>query len=174
MAIWGAVVEFNWFDFAVVILIGLYTWQGWERGLYLVIPECISWMAAWLSGIWLSEQLAIFMVVNFGLWPQSSWLWAFILIVVVVQQVVYRALMLVFAKLPRQYFSTFPQLLLGLVPAFLSGVMVIWFMVLVLIKIPVQYPLKTDITESWFGSRVEAQVLKWYQELVGGVLYHRL
>ena len=171
MAIAEFAAVFNWFDLAVLILIGLYTWQGWERGLYLVVPECLSWIGAWLVGILYAERAAHFLVANLGLWHTSSWLWSFLMVVVVVEQLLYRSFMLIFARLPKQYFSHGWQLVLGVVPAFLSGIMVMAFLTLVLILVPVNYPFKLDIETSWFGMKVYETVntahLQWLnQEIV--------
>ena len=154
MAIWGMVGQFNWFDVAVVALVGLYAWQAWDRGLYVVVPEAISWVVGWMGGILVAQQWAGFLVTNFGLWAQSSWLWAFIMMVIVIEQLVYQSLKLALMKWRRQYFSRFWQLVTGLVPAALSGIMLIAFVTLVLIKIPAEYPLKQDMVNSWVGQTI--------------------
>jgi uncharacterized membrane protein required for colicin V production len=167
-----AIAEFaavaNWYDLAILILIGLYTWQGWERGLYLVVPECLSWVGAWLAAILYAERTAHFMIAYLGLWHASSWLWSFILMVIVVEQLLYRSLMLLFALLPKQYFSHFWQLILGVVPAFLSGIMVMAFLTLILLLVPINYPFKQDIETSWFGMKVYETVntvhLNWVNQ----------
>lgn len=149
---WLAVLE--WFDWAIVILVLLYTWQGWERGMYLVVPEVVSWFLAWVVGLWGAQGVADFMVQYLGLWKEGAWLWAFIFMVVVVEQLVYRAGMQLFGTASKQSFSTFWQAFFGLIPSMLSGVMVMAFLIYVLFASGIAYPFKKAIDESRFGSTV--------------------
>jgi hypothetical protein len=113
---------------------------------------------AWGLGLWWAQGVADFMVINLGLWKDGSWLWAFIFIVVVVEQVVYQSGMQLMGGMGKQSFSSFWQAFLGLVPSMLSGVMIMAFLVYILFNSGIAYPFKTDIDGSRFGLAIHELV----------------
>jgi uncharacterized membrane protein required for colicin V production len=146
--------QFNWVDSVVLLLVFLYTWQGWERGVYLVWGEFISWLLALIVGLYANTFLSSILVLSLGVSNRSAPMWAFLISVVVLQQFVYRALQTMLQLMPRQYFKGVMHAVLGIMPAFLSGVMVMAFLIVVLSWIPLEYPLKQDVKAGWFANLV--------------------
>jgi hypothetical protein len=159
MEVLSTLFRFNWFDWAVVGLVCLYAWQGWERGLYIVIPEFIAWIMAWVIGLIWAEPFAIILINNFGLWRQSSWLWAFMMLVIVTELICYQLGELIFLRLPKRYLPKSGQLTLAVIPAFLSGLMLMSFLVLIGVKLPVRYSMDEQVDQSWFGQSVTNMVI---------------
>ncbi len=147
--------QYNWIDAVVVVLIGLYTWQGWERGVYLVWGECVSWLVAWLVGLFSNVYFSSVLVLFLGVNNRSAPVLAFLLTVIVVQQLLYRMLQTILQLFPRQYFKGLMHAVLSMLPAFASGVMVLAFLILVLDWIPFDYPMKQDIVNSWVAHRTQ-------------------
>lgn len=147
---------FSWFDVAMFGLILMYIWQGWEKGINQTVSECVSWIIAWWGGLRFLDYVINGLVIYLGLSRSSSWWVAFLLIVISLQQIIYTALKSLIHRLPRQNFSASGQFIFGVIPAAISGILLAAFIVCVLIALPFDYPLKTDLQMSWFW----AQVLK--------------
>lgn len=148
----------SWFDVAILGLILMYVWQGWEKGVYQTISECLSWLVAWWAGLKFIGWVSTGLVVYLGLSKNGSWWVAFLLVIIFIQQATYTLLKGLFQQLPRQNFSPVGQFIGGVIPAFVSGVLLSAYIVAILLTLPFNYPLKEDIAGSWFGQQVEQRV----------------
>jgi len=153
--------EINWVDGVVGLVLLAYVWQGWERRVFMVLSEMVSWVMAYVITCYSLWWLMVVLVKYLGVSARYSPVIAWTLLVVVAQQVVYRLCLLVTSKISRHYFSGGTQLVMGLLPSFLSGLLTLVYVMVVLMWLPFDYPAKVDIVSSWMGGLLGGLLSGW-------------
>lgn len=148
-------------DLIVLMVLALYAWQGFEQGIFVIAAEVLAWLSGWGVAALFTNRLAMVLIVYFGLPRTAAEVLAFMVIIGVVAQVVFRSLLRLVVRIPRQFFPTWWQGLLGLIPALINGVLVVGFIVLLILKIPFFSMVHMAIRASWFYIRILSWVQTW-------------
>lgn len=148
MAIEALFTAANWVDAVLVMVVLLYGWQAYERGMVAVLCEFSAWLAAWMVGALVRQGLAAGLVIHLGLKGLAYRQWSYLLTVILVQLLVYRGLSALAQKLPRHYFSETTHIGLAMVPAIINGVFFAALVFMVLVALPFWYPLKEELLSS--------------------------
>lgn len=166
-------MQFSWFDVVVGAMILLYAWQSGGRAWYLAVSEALAWIAAFVGAVWGAERMAIFMVMNLGLWEKGSWWWSFFMILILAELLAYRIMVSWLSSYSRNKLAVWQQTSLITIASLISGVMVIGLIVLSLLEIKNNYPLKSEVSNSYMGRWVEPQLEYWHKIILGKEINQR-
>ena len=118
----------TWVDGAFLVLALLYAWQGYERGMIVALGEVAGWFIAWTAAFILDKHLTFFLVTYLGIKNTVAQTASVLLIVLLVNLVFYRAVVEYSYLIPRHYLKGGWQVVLGLVPSFISGAMMVMYL----------------------------------------------
>lgn len=155
----------TWVDGAFLILALLYAWQGYERGMVVALGEMVGWFIAWTLAFLLDKHLTFILVTYLGVRNTTAQAVSVLLIVLVANLIIYRAVVEFSFLVPRHYLKGHWQVILGWVPSFVSGLMMVMYLSLIATSVPFVYPYKNKIETS-----KSHQIFRgWYEQLRGGV-----
>ncbi len=166
-------MQLSWFDWVIVAMILLYAWQSSARSWYLSLSEALAWIGAFVGAIWGAERMAVFMVMNLGLWEKGSWWWSFYIILILLELLVYKVMVVWLSSYSRAKIAVVGQWGLTITTSIISGFIVIGLMVLSLLEIKTNYPLKSDMSNSLMGRWVEPQLQYWHKVILGREINQR-
>jgi len=145
----------EWVDLILVLILMLYVWQGWDHSLPAQLNLTFSWIAGWWISLKIKAIAALWLVTHFGLKPEWAEWAGLVLSVLVIQQILYWAIMGLIALLPRHYLSSKWQALAGASLSVVSGFFIILWIVAALVLLPISYPLQEDFENSRTAQRAE-------------------
>lgn len=147
------VVNFNWIDILLLLIILLSAFAGWRRGFILSFLDLVRWIASWLAG------LLFYRAVSGWLATVTDWTetWrapiAFVLVVVVIGiliQVVGNALM---RRIPKDVHERAVNRLFGIVPGLINGVILTSIVSALLFAAPIFDGLSETARQSAVANR---------------------
>ena len=111
----------NWLDVMVVLVWIFYVWHSWGKGLAEVWVELLSWLA--IQGLWFvgAVRLGHYLVRSLGLTNDWGMVVGMLVWAILGGAGMYLAGRLILAKVERQHTSFVWYSLLGLIPAMVSG-----------------------------------------------------
>lgn len=148
----------NWVDWTVLVLVGLYVWQGWERNLMVMWADVVGWLAAFGFDNWKGAEVARWVTLQMGV----DYSWAKYLVglflIMLIQQSIYWLGTSLSLKVERVYPAWQWQVMWGMLPSVVSGVMLLVFIVRAFAYFPVDYPLQDQLGASWVGGWIERKL----------------
>lgn len=162
----------NWVDILILIVIAIYLIEGWGLGFIRSLVDFISFIGSFVLGLTFYSVFADLLVKHFAI-PQGFanaggfFIAAFISEIILV--IVFRRLLILFYSYTNFDKRTllFKKLnkLLGVLPSFLSAVVLLSFILTMIISLPLSPFLKTSVSQSRFGNGLTANTLGFEKTL---------
>lgn len=158
-------MNFNWIDWVVVAVVVYHLVTGWQTGLIFLIDS----MVAFLASLWLAMRYHLvvgnFLSEKFGLHTLWSTLAGYIIVAFVSQTVIAEGIGFLLKKLPKQFFASNVNRVLGMTISVINALLVVTFLFLILSLLPIRGTVKKDIKQSLIGR----QLLVFADRYGGGV-----
>lgn len=162
----------NWVDTLILIVVAIYLIEGWGLGFIRSFADFISFIGSFILGLTFYSVFADLLVKHFAI-PQGFanaggfFIGAFISEIVLA--IIFRRLLLLFYSYTN--FDKRPPLfkklnkLFGVLPSFLSAVVLLSFILTMIISLPLSPFLKTSVSQSRFGNNLTANTLGFEKAL---------
>ena len=157
----------NWVDLVIVLIFGLYVWDGYRRGFLKLAWELFGLIVAFLFALKFYPPLSDIMINSFNISSLYSKPIAFLGIWFIVQGIFYLIGRLIAYYTPSDFKSSIINHYMGLIPAMIKGVIFISVILILFLIIPINVKIKEAINNSFFGgnlikvvAKVENQIAK--------------
>lgn len=156
----------NWVDILIIIVVLIYLIEGWGLGFIRAFADFISFIGSFILGLTFYSFFANLLVKHLAI-PQGFanaggfFIAAFISEILLA--VVFRRLLILFYSSTN--FERRPKIfkmlnkIFGVIPSFLSAVVLLSFILTMIITLPLSPFLKTSVSQSQFGNSLTANTL---------------
>lgn len=152
----------NWMDLAIIVVMLLYLWGGWSRGLILGILDLLGFVFSFFAALKFYPAAGSLLIANFSLPKGIANALGFLLCGFLVELFYSSFLHLlmgkvyskIVAKMKEDKFLSFIfnfDKFLGFIPALGEGIIFTAFILTLLISLPIQGKIKKDIISSKIG-----------------------
>lgn len=149
----------NWIDIIFLIIVTIYATEGYFLGFFAALVDFVSFVLAFVLGLSLYSVIAKILITYFHI-PQGFANAIGFLVIAILFEVIFNVL---FRKLvfslplfiktnPAKNKIKFIERILGIIPGFLSGLVLCSFILSLIITLPFSVFLKHSVTDSKFGS----------------------
>ena len=149
----------NWIDIILIIIVTVYVVEGYFLGFFAALIDFVSFVLSFVLGLSLYSVIAKILITIFHI-PQGFANAIGFLVIAIVFEIVFNSL---FRKLalslplfiktnPAKNKIIFIERFLGIIPGFLSGLVLASFILSLIIALPFSVFLKHSVTNSKFGS----------------------
>lgn len=149
----------NWIDIILIIIVTIYAVEGYFLGFFTALVDFISFVLSFVLGLFFYSSLANILVNVFSIPQGFSNAIGFLVIAIVFEiifNVFFRKLVFslpLFIKTDSSKENImFIEKTLGVIPGFLSGIVLSAFILSLIIALPFSVFLKHSVTDSRFGS----------------------
>lgn len=163
----------NYIDLVILLVLGLYIAEGIERGFWALFGELASFLGSFALGLRFYSVASKFLIDNFSLPYSFSNALGFILVVLVAQVILGAVVDRFLSRLPSKWWDMWWSKALGILPATLSGLILVSALLVLLVSIPISSRIKSDITASRIGGYLVRTVSIFERDLsriFGGAL----
>lgn len=143
----------NWVDIAIIGAFLFYFFEGIRRGFIEQTLELIGFFLTVFLALLGYHFFGALVTEKTGIQRQAADPIAFLIIWFVYQVLYSLILRYTYPNIPVRIRQALPNRLAGLVPAFLKGAVILSVILTVVLSIPVPAKLKSEISNSFFGSR---------------------
>jgi uncharacterized protein YkwD len=152
----------NWVDIALLLIVLLAVWAGWERGFILGILDLINWVGSILVGFLFYPYMASFMNKIFP--ALGPWLLplAFI-ITIMLARIIIGLVTSRIAWLSGNANGTGVSRFLGIIPGFISGVIYATIVAALLLALPLWNGVTNETRDSRIANKLSTEV-EWVNE----------
>ena len=159
----------NWVDLALVLIILLAVWAGWNRGFILGTLDLINWLGSVLLGFLFYPYLASGLkkiIPALGAWTMPI---AFLLTIIIARILIgLITKRIAWATTPRAHESTMNKFL-GLIPGFINGVILATIVSALLLALPLWDGVTKNTQNSKVATKLSDEV-EWVNEKMSPVL----
>lgn len=147
----------NIIDILIIIVFGVYVWDGFRRGFLHLLWELIGLVIAFIFALRFYDGLNVFLQHNFHLSEVYARPTAFLVIWFVVQIIFYFAGRLISFYIPTSLKESKINHYSGLIPAAVKGIIFISIILVMLVIFPIDNGIKNSINNSYIGGKLIAQ-----------------
>ena len=144
----------NYIDLIFIVIFGLYVWQDYRRGFLQLTIELAGLILAFIIGLKYYGQFAVFLMNQCHLTPFVARPLSFVIIWFLIQIIFYFLARLILYPVPMQITSSIWNRYLGLIPAFIKGVIFVTMIVLLLVVSPINNNTRQTVKNSFIGDRL--------------------
>jgi len=151
----------NWVDWVIIIILIYEVYDGWKAGLVSLGTSFLSFaISLWLAIVF-NPPVTAFFTEKFGIAAPWASVIGYIVIAllasIIIAEIIHRLVLNIPQKIVKsKYNST-----LGSFIAFLNGLVIIAFFLLIIIALPLRGTVKSDIKDSKIGSIILAAMEKY-------------
>lgn len=167
----------NWVDILILGAFLFYFFEGIRRGFIEQTLELIGFFITIFLALLGYHYFGAVVMEKTGIQKQAADPIAFIILWFIYQVIYSLILRYSYPNIPARIRNTLPNRLAGLIPAFLKGVVILSVILTVVISVPVPPKLKSEISNSFLGSRFinnSVTVEHYINTIVGGDLKESL
>jgi uncharacterized protein YkwD len=167
----------NWVDLAIIGVFLYYFFEGIRRGFIEQTLELIGFFVTVFLALLGYHYFGELVMEKTGIQKPAADPIAFIILWFVYQVLYSLILRYAYPNIPAKIRNTLPNKLAGLIPAFLKGIVILSIILTVVLSLPVPAKLKSEISNSFLGSRFvnnSATVESFINTVVGGNLKESL
>lgn len=155
----------NWVDLVVVGVTAYFIWDGWKRGIFVLLAQLISFVGAVLVAYRLYGRVTLFLMAAFSLSRGLAQAVAFLLIAYGTEEFLVWISSLVIGRIPQKYFPRWWKGIMSVVPSLLSGVVVTALVLSAILAFPIRPRVKQDILASELGSWLTRRAAGWERQV---------
>ncbi len=142
----------NWIDLVILLVLGLYVFHGWRRGLLLIVLDSVGFVVSVAAGLVFYKYAApIFH--GLGLGPALSGAMGFLGILVLTQLCFWQLSRTIYRSIPKSARGCVVNRALGIIPSVAKGFVLCSLMVMALVVLPTRVPQRY-VLDSTIGSRM--------------------
>jgi len=149
----------NWIDLIIFIIVGIYLWDGYKRGLIKSIAELLGFILTALLALKFYFIGQAFFTNLFNIPQNFAKALGFISLFVILQLVYYIGLRYVYPKIPKQFWQKWYEKDLGVIPALLKSLVILAVFLTFVISFPAPGWVKNAVLESKIGSALVKNAL---------------
>lgn len=150
----------NIIDVLIIIVFGIYVWDGYRRGFLSLMWELIGLVVAFIFALRFYDGISLFMQNSFHVKEVYARPISFLFIWIVTQVFFYFAGRLISFYVPTVMKESRVNHYFGLIPASIKGVILIAIMLVMLVIFPINNTFKNAINNSYIGSELVKQTAK--------------
>jgi uncharacterized protein YkwD/uncharacterized membrane protein required for colicin V production len=151
----------NWIDAVILLVVGFYTYQGWQSGLVYILSTFASFIVAFWLAIRIHQPVGVFISQKFGIAAGWAKVFAYIAIALGVEAFISEIAVLGIKRLPQKISSSRANKWLGAVVSALNGLIIVAFFLVLILVLPLRGTIKEDIRGSILGASL-VNVTKQY------------
>jgi uncharacterized protein YkwD len=163
----------NWVDFVILILIFVFVLEAGRVGFWVVLADFVSFLGSLLISLRIYEYAASFLRSNFSLPHSVSNALGFLSTAILVETILGYLLVAAIKKIPDKYWKVWWNKFLAVLPAAGEVLVLAAFLLTLIISLPVNPRLKSEVFKSRIGSFLVVQttgIEKGLNEIFGGVI----
>lgn len=149
---YNTLMQLNWVDWVILVLLLYNAYIGWETGLISLIISLISFAGSLWIALVTNQPFATFLSVKFGIPQIWGAIGGYIVVALVASAVISELLHSVASHLPDKITNSKFDQWLGAVISILNGTVIIAFLLLLILTLPLRGTVKKDIQGSMIGS----------------------
>lgn len=142
----------NWVDLAVIILLVVFTLEGYKKNFLFELLDFLSFLLAFILSLRFYNEASKLLAANFQLPHSISNVLGFIAVWFLVETILFGVVHYVLAK--KSLYSNVKLNFLSVVPAFLRGLIFISIILVMVGTFPIQPQIKIAVSESKLGSLI--------------------
>lgn len=155
----------NWVDLVVVAVLLFFVWDGWRRGIFVLLAQLLAFVGAILLAYRLYFLVTPFLMQAFSLSRGLAQAMAFLLTAYVAEEVLVRGLNELIGRIPQKYFPRWWKGIMSVVPSLLSGVVVTALVLSAILAFPIRPRVKQDILASELGGWLTRRAAGWERQV---------
>jgi uncharacterized protein YkwD/uncharacterized membrane protein required for colicin V production len=152
-------------DIVIMVAFGYFIWSGYEQGLLLGVLNLVRTISAFFLSLVYYPAVGAFLTNQFGLGQTVGQIIGFVLILLVVEIVLgfflHSLHRPVHAFMKKFYSLHLADKLLGILPSFAIGLILISTFTLLPLVLPMTAALRDQVRNSWWGRNVIPQVIAY-------------
>jgi uncharacterized protein YkwD len=163
----------NWIDLVILIVILAFASEAGRVGFWVIMADFFSFLGSLLISLRGYQYAASFLRTNFSLPHSVANALGFLFTAIIVETLLGYLLLAVVKKIPPKYWKAWWNKLLGVLPAIGEGLVLLAFLLTLVVSLPVNPKLKSDVSNSRIGSYLVKQttgIEKGLNEIFGGVI----
>jgi uncharacterized protein YkwD len=163
----------NWIDLLIVIILLVFVSEVGRVGFWVILADFVSFLGSLLISLRGYQYAAGFLRANFSLPHSLSNALGFLFTAVVIEMILGYLLIAAIKRLPDKYFKVWWNKFLAVLPATGEGLVLVSFILTLIVSLPVNPKLKSDVSKSKIGSYLVRQTVgieKGLNEIFGGVI----
>lgn len=167
----------NWVDLLIILVFGFFIYQGFVHGFWAILIDFLSFFGSLLISLVVYPYVSDFLRSNFSFGRAIGNAVAFLLTAVIVEVGLGYGLTKLINKLPPKILKNHITRFLGIVLSFGQGVILIAFVITLVISLPINPQVKTDVSNSKIGALVlekTSGVEKTINDVFGGAINESL
>jgi len=163
----------NWVDLVVLIIILVFVSEAGRVGFWVIMADFVSFLGSLLISLRGYQYAASFLRSNFSLPHSVSNALGFLFTAILVETFLGYLLVAAIKKIPDKYWKVWWNKFLAVLPAAGEGLVLVSFLLTLIVSLPVNPRLKSEVTKSIIGAylvRQTAGIEKGVNEIFGGVI----
>jgi uncharacterized protein YkwD len=141
----------NYIDLIILFVLFIWVIDGWERGVFFILSDLISFVGAFLFGLRFYTRVSHLFIDNFSISRGISNALGFIVVYSIAHSIIGLILVGAIKGIPQKYFPRFWQKFLGIFPALFNGIVMIAVILTLAVGLPIRGDVKEAISESEIG-----------------------
>ena len=155
----------NWIDLIFIIIFILYVWDGYRRGFIRLMWELIGLVIAFFCALKFYYPLSNFLTNSWHLNENYSRPISFLVIWLITQGLFYLIGRLLAYYTPASIKQSRANHYLGLIPAFLKGIILIIVILILLLMLPINDKAKNTMSSSFCGRNLLKVVVSFQKDI---------
>lgn len=147
----------NWIDVIIILTLGVYIFEGINRGFVEQLLELVGFFLTIFLATWTYRPIGVWLATHVGVLPEAADPLAFLIDWVVLQALYSLALRFGYHLLPSVIRRSRSNHIAGVLPALAKAYIILAIILTVAVIAPVPAQLKLAINSSFLGSRFVAQ-----------------
>lgn len=163
----------NYIDLIILLIFAFYISEAWRHGFWVIMAEFVSFAGSLVLSLRLYQFTSGLISKYFSLTPSIANALGFLITAIVIEIILGYIFGHLLSRLPEKINGHKLNKLLGVIPAFGEGVILIAFLITLIMALPVKPQVKSAIEKSSLGSvflSKTAIVEKYLNEVFGGVI----
>lgn len=167
----------NWIDLLILVFIGFYIWEGWQRGFITEFIDFLAFASAFIIALKLYSVPARILIDNFNLPHGLSNILSFIVLGLTIEQLLSYIGELVEERIPSALFRHFLNKLAGVIPLTANALVIITFVITVLLGLPIRRDIKAALSDSALAKpiisrtqQIEGQMSELFGEAISDTI----
>lgn len=147
----------NWVDLVILIILGFFIYQGFINGFWAILIDFLSFLGSLLVSLRLYKIVSNLLQSNFSLNSFLANALGYLAVAVLSEILISYLLTILIRRLPKKVLKNEATRLLGVITSFGQGLLLIAFFLTLVIALPVNPNIKTDISKSRIGGYILAK-----------------
>jgi uncharacterized protein YkwD/uncharacterized membrane protein required for colicin V production len=153
--------NFNWIDWTIIAILIYYAFAGWQAGFTDLVFSFLSFLIALALAIKFHAPVGNFLAQKFAVPTIWTTVFGYVVVGFIAEVVLAEISYLFIRNLPQKLLESKLNKLLGIVVSVCNGLILIAFFLLVILALPLQGTIKSDVNASEIGSYIVSMSEKY-------------